>query len=84
MHFDPLACLASFDMFSNIMLNLRPPVVAGDEFCSFVVPWMSSEGGIMIFVDNVFSKFGMNGNINMFAKGDKAVFQLFPTFFFVA
>jgi hypothetical protein len=80
----PLAGLASFNMFSNIMLNSGPPIITGDEFCSFVMAQVSSERRIMIFADNVFSKFGMNGNVNTLSEGDKSIFQFLPTFFFIA
>jgi hypothetical protein len=84
MRLDPLTGLASFNIFSNIMLNSGPPIIAGDELCSFVMTGVSSKWGIMIFTDNVFPKFGVNGNINTLSEGDKSIFQFLPSFFFVA
>jgi len=73
MRFYPLARLASIDILLDVMLNLGPPVIAGDEFCSFVAARMSSKGGVVVFADDVFSKFGMNRNIDAFTEGDKSV-----------
>jgi len=68
---DSLTSFTSFDVFSNIVLNSRPPIIVCNEFCSFVTTGMSSKCGIVIFTGNVFSKFGMNWNVNGFTESDK-------------
>jgi len=83
MCFNPLTHFTSINIFADIMLHSRPPIIAGDEFSSFIATRMSSKGSVVIFADNVFLELGVNGNINVLAKGNKSIFQLFPTFFFV-
>ena len=79
----PLAGLASINIFPDIMLNLRSPIIVSDKLCSFVATRVSSKGRIVVFTDNVLSELGVNGNINAFSKGDQSIFQLLPAFFFI-
>ena len=83
MRFYSLTGLASIDIFPDIVLHSRPPIVAGNEFCSLVATRVSSEGRIVVLTDNVLSEFGMNRNVNAVAKGDQSIRQLFPAFFSV-
>ena len=83
MRLHSLASLTSFNVFSNIMLNLRSPIIASDKLCSLVATRVSGEGRIVVLTDNVLSEFGMNRNVNAVAKGDQSICQLFPAFFFV-
>ena len=80
----PLTGLASVNIFSDIVLNSRPPIIVSDQFRSFVATWLSSKGRVVVLTDDVFSELGMNGNVNAFSKGDQSTFQLFPAFFFVS
>jgi len=73
MHFYSLESLTSVNIFSDIMLNLGPPVIAGDKFCSLVTARVSSKGRVVVFADDVFSELGMNGNIDAFLESDKPV-----------
>ena len=79
----PLTGLASINVFPDIVLHSRPPIVAGNEFCSLVATRVSGEGRIVVLTDNVLSELGMNRNVNAVAKGDQSIRQLFPAFFFV-
>jgi hypothetical protein len=80
----PLTGLASINIFPDIMLHSRPPIIASDKLCSFVATRVSGEGRVVVLTDNVLSKLGMNRNVNTFAKGDQSIFQFFPAFLFVS
>jgi hypothetical protein len=70
MSLHPLASLTSVNVLSDIVLNSRPPIIASDKLHSFIATWVSSKGRIVVFMDNVFSEFGMNGNVNTFSESD--------------
>jgi hypothetical protein len=65
-----LTGLASIDIFPDVVLHPRPPIIARDKLCSLVATRVSGEGRIMVLTDNVLSELGMNRNVNAFVKGD--------------
>jgi len=80
----PLTGFTSINIFLDIVLHSRPPIIASDKLRSLVATRVSSEGRIMILTDNVLSELGVNRNVNTFAKGDQSILQLLPAFFFVS
>jgi len=80
----PLTGLASIDIFPDIVLHSRPPIIVSDKLRGLVATRVSSEGRIVILTDNVLSELGVNRNVDTFAKGDQSIFQLLPAFFSVS
>jgi len=78
-----LTSLTSVNVFSNVMLNARPPIIASDKLCSFIATRVSGKGRIVVFTDNVVSEFGVNGNVDTFSESDQPIFQLLPAFLFI-
>jgi len=80
----PLTGLTSINIFPDIVLHSRPPIIASDKLRSLVMTRVSGEGRIVILTDNVLSELGVNRNVNTFVKGDQSILQLSPAFFFVS
>ena len=78
-----LTSFASFDIFSDIMLNSRPPIIPCNQFGGFIASGVSCNCRIMMFFDDVFSKFGVLGDVKLFSEGDKSIIEDLPTFFVV-
>ena len=65
-----LASNATVGIFPDIGLDIRPPVVSGDEFLSFVAAWMSGSDGVMMCSNDIFTKFFVLGDVESFLPFD--------------
>ena len=75
-----LAGFASFNVFPNVPLYSRPPIVPGDQFLGFILSWMSSSDTIMMFPDDVFLKFLVLWNTDSMFPCDCSFFIFAPIF----
>ena len=65
-----LASDAAVCVFSNVRLDVGPPVVSGDQLLGLIATWMSCGNGIMVSSNNIFAKFFVFGDIDAFLPLD--------------
>ena len=68
-----LASDAAICVFSNVELDVGPPVVPGDELLGLVTAWVSSGDGIMVCSDDIFAKLFVFRDIEAFLPFDHGV-----------
>ena len=68
-----LASNATVGIFSDIGLDIRPPVVSGDEFLSFVAAWMASSDGVVVRSNDIFTKLLVFRDVEAFLPFDRGV-----------
>src|ERR1700722_3401334 len=88
-HFSMVSCsLAWFtfvDISPNGTLDTWPPVVSSNEFLGLVLSRMSSDNRIVVFTDNILTKFFVVRNVYSFFVCDNSISMVVPVrgFFFL-
>ena len=67
-----LASNATVSIFPDVGLDIRPPVVSGDEFLSFVVTGMARGDGVMMCSNDIFTKPLVSWDVESFLPFDFA------------
>src|ERR1700719_2489222 len=73
-----LAWFTFVDISPNGPLDTWPPVVSGNEFFGFVWSRMSSNNRIMVFTDNILTKFLVVRNVYLFFVCDNSISMVMP------
>src|ERR1700722_15281540 len=73
-----LAWFTFIDISLNGALDTWPPVVSGNELLSFVSSRMSSNDRIMMFTDNILTKFLVVRNVYSFFECDNSISMVMP------
>ena len=68
-----LALNTTVRVLSDVRLDIRPPVVSGDEFLSFVAAWMSGSDGVVMRSNDVFAKLFVSGDVEAFLPFDRGM-----------
>ena len=76
-----LASDATVRILPDVGMDIRPPVVPGDEFLGFIATQVCCCNGIVMGWDDIFTKFLIFGDIDLFLPFDRAIRgQLFLSF----
>src|ERR1700720_1235376 len=73
-----LAWFTLVDISLNGALDMWPPVVSGNEFLCLVSSRMSSNNRIMVFTDNILTKFFVVRNVYLFFVCDNSISMVIP------
>ena len=65
-----LASNATVCVFSDIRLDVWPPIIPSDEFLGLVTAWVSGGDGVMVCSDDIFAKFFVFGDVELFLPSD--------------
>src|SRR3984957_15034256 len=80
--FSMISCFLAWFTFNDISpngaLDKWPPVVTGNELLSFVSSRMSSNDRIMVFTDNILTKFLVVRNVYLFFVCDNSISVVMP------
>src|ERR1700720_2870477 len=74
----PLACLTAIYIFSDIRLDVRPPVVPCYQLLGLVLPWMSCCDAIMVLPYDILSQLLVLWSINPVTPGNNPVILFCP------
>src|SRR3981189_1795814 len=60
--------ITGFDILTDVVRHLCPPVVASDQFESFKSTWVAGDVGVVVLLDNPSAKLVVLWNINLSSK----------------
>src|SRR3981189_1694610 len=60
--------VAGFDVLTDVVRHLWPPVVASDQLESFESTWVAGDVGVMVLLNNPSAKLAVLQNINLSSK----------------
>ena len=68
-----LASNTTICVFSDVRLDIGPPIISGNEFLGFVTTWVSGGDGIVMCPNDVFAKFFVFGDVESFLPFDRSM-----------
>jgi hypothetical protein len=60
--------ITGFDVLTDVVRHLWPPVVASDQLGSFESTWVASDVSVMVLLDNPSAKLAVLWNVNLSSK----------------